>query len=152
VDEAHPTPGRRRNMQAIRRRDTRPELALRRALHAAGYRYRCDYRIDVVGGRARPDIAFTRAKVAVFVDGCFWHSCPEHGRTPQANPDYWAPKLERNRDRDRANTRALEAAGWLVLRIWEHTDVSDAVAIVRRILPAAAAHDVPTSMRCPSTE
>lgn len=139
-------------MQAIRRRDTRPELALRKALHAAGYRYRCDYRIDVEGMRARPDIAFTRAKVAVFVDGCFWHSCPEHGRTPRANPDYWAPKLERNRARDRANTRTLETAGWLVLRIWEHTDVSDALAIVRRALPAAAEHDVPTSMRCPSTE
>lgn len=137
MDDVRASPGRRRNMQAIRRRDTRPELALRKALHAAGYRYRCDYRIDVAGGRARPDIAFTRPRLAVFVDGCFWHSCPEHGRTPQANTDYWARKLERNRSRDQANTRALQAAGWLVLRIWEHTDVSDAVAIVRRTLPAA---------------
>ncbi|WP_203139307.1 very short patch repair endonuclease [Microbacterium sp. JZ31] len=122
-------------MQAIRRRDTGPELAIRRLLHAAGYRYRCDYRVDVAGARIRPDIVFTRARVAIFVDGCFWHSCPEHGRTPRVNTDYWEPKLERNRTRDEANTRALEEAGWCVLRIWEHTIAHEALCLVRRAIP-----------------
>lgn len=133
---AAPVSSRRRNMQANRRRDTSPELALRRALHHLGYRYRCDHRIDLAAVRTRPDIVFTRAKVAIFVDGCFWHCCEEHGRTPQVNTEYWGPKLERNRTRDRAHTTALEAAGWRVIRIWEHTSLQDAVATVISALPA----------------
>jgi DNA mismatch endonuclease (patch repair protein) len=126
---------RRRNMQANRRRDTGPERALRSALHAAGLRYRCDLRIDLKSGRrARPDIVFTRRRVAVFVDGCFWHSCPQHGRDPRKNAGYWAPKLARNRERDLENTRALEAAGWIVVRVWEHDDVGDGVDRVTRAL------------------
>jgi DNA mismatch endonuclease (patch repair protein) len=121
---------RRRNMQANRRRDTAPERALRSALHATGLRYRCDLRIDLPGGRVRPDIAFTRKRIAVFVDGCFWHCCPVHGRAPSVNTSYWSPKLARNRERDLENTKALEAAGWQVVRIWEHQGTSEALETV----------------------
>ncbi len=121
--ESDPNP-RRRNMQANRRRDTTPELALRRLLHKEGLRYRCDLRIDLPGAmRARPDVVFTRRKVAVFVDGCFWHGCPVHGRTPTTNVDYWSVELARNLDRDRLQTRALQDAGWTVIRIWGHEDL-----------------------------
>jgi DNA mismatch endonuclease (patch repair protein) len=108
-------------MRANRRKDTKPELALRRALHGRGYRYRKDYRLDLAGGtRVRPDIAFTARKVAVFVDGCFWHGCPQHGSRPAVNVWYWEPKLRRNAERDRAADAALAAAGWAVVRVWEH--------------------------------
>lgn len=127
-------PGRRRNMQANRRRDTGPERALRSALHAAGYRYRCDLQIKLGGARVRPDIVFTRRKVAVFVDGCFWHSCPEHGREPTVNSGYWSPKLQGNRERDRRNTQALEQEGWVVVRIWEHVPVDEAMDEVTTVL------------------
>jgi DNA mismatch endonuclease (patch repair protein) len=129
----HPAPlneGRSRNMQANRRRDTGPELALRSALHSAGYRYRCDLRLDVDGVRVRPDIVFTKRKVAVFVDGCFWHSCPEHGRRPTTNEYYWSPKLQRNVERDLRNTAALEHAGWTVIRLWEHEGLDAALRMV----------------------
>ncbi|HTN57537.1 MAG TPA: very short patch repair endonuclease [Protaetiibacter sp.] len=119
---------RRANMQANRRRDTKPELQLRSALHAAGYRFRCDIRLQARGTWARPDIVFTRRRVAVFVDGCFWHSCPLHGSTPRTNSEYWTPKLDRNRNRDQAQTEALRAEGWTVLRIWEHEAPEDALA------------------------
>ena len=90
--------GRSANMRAIRRTDTKPELALRRALHRMGYRFRKDYRLDLdAGKRVRPDIAFTARKVAVFVDGCFWHACPDHGSKPSVNQGYWAPKLAQER-------------------------------------------------------
>lgn len=115
-----PPNDRRRNMQANRRRDTRPEKLLRSLLFAEGYRYRCDMRIQLNGSSARPDIVFTRRKLAIFVDGCFWHSCPEHGSVPRRNIEYWAPKLERNRARDAAQSQALADAGWRVIRIWEH--------------------------------
>ncbi|PPH29838.1 very short patch repair endonuclease [Rathayibacter sp. AY1F9] len=100
---------RRRNMQANRRKDTKPELAVRALLHAAGLRYRCDLRLKTGERAVRPDIVFTRRKVAVFVDGCFWHSCPEHGAAPRKNTNYWNPKLARNRGRDAENTAALES-------------------------------------------
>jgi DNA mismatch endonuclease, patch repair protein len=143
----HPsTPGRSANMRAIRRRDTKPELALRRALHGRGYRYRKDYRLDLdSGARVRPDIAFTARRVAVFVDGCFWHCCPEHGRNPAVNTGYWDPKLRRNTERDRAADAALAAAGWAVVRVWEHEPLEAAVAAVTTVLdalyrPATAPH------------
>lgn len=129
--------GRSRNMQANRRRDTKPELALRSALHRAGYRFRRDLRLEVDGVRVRPDIAFTRRKVAVFVDGCFWHCCPEHGRQPSVNGWYWSPKLQGNVGRDKRNTAALETAGWTVIRIWEHASVNEALANVRHALESA---------------
>ena len=125
-------------MKANRRSDTKPELALRRALHRLGYRYRKDYRLDLDGGvRVRPDIVFTARKVAVFVDGCFWHCCPEHGSQPAANTWYWEPKLARNVERDRAADAALAAAGWQVIRLWEHESLDSAVAIVVAALAAS---------------
>jgi DNA mismatch endonuclease (patch repair protein) len=130
--------GRRRNMQANRRRDTRPELALRSALHGAGFRYRCDFRIDLPAGRVRPDIVFTRRRVAVFVDGCFWHCCPEHGSKPSVNQSYWSPKLARNVERDARNTAWLTEAGWTVVRIWEHEDIASAMEQVTAALRLAA--------------
>ena len=123
-------PGRAANMRGIRRTGTKPELALRTALHARGYRYRNDLRLDLPLGRVRPDIAFTRRKVAVFVDGCFWHACPDHGGKPKNNEWYWSPKLERNVERDRAADAALAQAGWTVVRLWEHVPVDEAVAAV----------------------
>ena len=139
------TPGRSANMKANRRTDTKPELALRAVLHALGYRYRKDFRLDLPARRVRPDIAFTSRKVAVFVDGCFWHACPEHGSKPKSNEWYWSPKLARNVERDRAADEALAQAGWRVIRLWEHVPLDDAVAAViaavgtPRFQPAAPA-------------
>jgi DNA mismatch endonuclease (patch repair protein) len=123
--------GRSANMRAIRRTGTKPEMALRRALHRQGYRYRKDYRLDLADGkRVRPDIAFTARRVAVFVDGCFWHACPDHGTKPANNTWYWEPKLRRNVERDRAADAALVAAGWDVVRVWEHETLDAAVMAV----------------------
>jgi DNA mismatch endonuclease (patch repair protein) len=106
-------------MSRARRRDTKPELALRRLLHAQGLRYRVA--LPVPGARRRSiDVAFTRARLAVFVDGCFWHGCPEHGTQPTANADWWQAKLIANRRRDNDTDRLLEQQGWRVLRLWEH--------------------------------
>jgi DNA mismatch endonuclease (patch repair protein) len=95
---------------------TTPELKLRRELHRRGLRFRVDDR-RLPG---RPDVAFTRAKVAVFVDGCFWHRCPEHGTLPRNNRDWWRAKLDRNVARDRSKDAALGELGWTVLHVWEH--------------------------------
>lgn len=124
----------RATMRGNRRTGTKPEVALRSALHAAGLRFRKDYRLDLDGRRVRPDIAFTRAKVAVFVDGCFWHSCPVHGTQPKRNSDYWAPKLARNVERDRENDAALSTHGWIVVRVWEHESLGKAVSRVVQIV------------------
>lgn len=124
------SPGRRRNMQAIRRTGTKPETALRSELHRRGLRFRKDLRLDLPGGRVRPDIVFTRARIAVFVDGCFWHACPEHGRAPTQNTGYWGPKLARTVERDRSNSAVLREAGWTVLRFWEHEPTSASAARV----------------------
>lgn len=118
-------------MLGNRGRDTKPEVALRSALHAAGLRFRKDYPMKLDGVRFRPDIVFTRVKVAVFVDGCFWHSCPQHGTTPTRNAEYWLPKLRRNVERDREQDQALRAYGWLSVRIWEHESLGTAVDHVR---------------------
>lgn len=116
--------GRSRNMAAIRRRDTLFERQIRSLLHAAGLRFRVDFPIRVPGTRLiRPDIVFTKRRVAVFCDGCFWHGCPEHGQRPGVrNGDYWLPKIAGNRERDERQTQALRADGWTVLRFWEHED------------------------------
>jgi DNA mismatch endonuclease (patch repair protein) len=124
----------RRRMQAQPRRDTAPELALRRALHRAGLRYRVDAP-PLAGLRRRADLVFTRAQVAVFVDGCFWHGCDRHGRRAhQVNGWYWPEKIERNRRRDRDTDSRLAAAGWTVVRIWEHEEVADAAARVSGVV------------------
>lgn len=110
----------RRSMLGNKRTDTKPEIVLRSALHSSGLRFRKDYRIDLGRAKVRPDIVFTRAKVAVFVDGCFWHCCPVHGTQPKTNSDYWALKLARNVQRDLQQNNALTEAGWIVIRVWEH--------------------------------
>jgi DNA mismatch endonuclease (patch repair protein) len=137
-------------MRANRRTDTKPELALRRALHKLGYRFRKDYRLDLEGRRVRPDIAFTARRVAVFVDGCFWHACPQHGSKPRANDWYWTPKLARNVERDRAADETLAAAGWQVVRIWEHESLDQAltavIAVVGARLPVDPAARPPDSV------
>ena len=137
----HPTtPGRSANMKANRRTDTKPEMALRKALHALGYRYRKDLRLDLASGvRVRPDIVFTARRVAVFIDGCFWHCCPDHGSQPASNTWYWEPKLRRNVERDRAADAALDEAGWTVIRLWEHSGLDEAVKIVVDVLPTPRA-------------
>ncbi|WP_280413537.1 very short patch repair endonuclease [Nocardia asiatica] len=134
------TEGRSRNMRANRRSDTKPEVALRSALHRLGYRYRKDLRLDLGSMKVRPDIVFTAHRVAVFVDGCFWHVCPEHGRHPTTNEWYWAPKLRRNIERDRAADVALTEAGWRVIRLWEHETLEDAVTAVISVLKGGPEH------------
>lgn len=134
-------------MEANRRSDTTPERLLRSALHVRGLRYRKDRRIEAAGRKVRPDLVFGPTKVAVFVDGCFWHKCPLHSTRPVANAEYWRAKLDRNVERDRADDAALKAAGWTVIRIWEHDDPEVAAArieaTVRRLRdqrPPATAH------------
>jgi DNA mismatch endonuclease (patch repair protein) len=121
-------------MAAIRRKDTAPEVVLRSALHRTGYRFRKDYPIRIENRLIRPDIAFTKQRLAVFIDGCFWHSCPEHGRRPSVNGQYWSPKLQRNAERDRQQTEALQAAGWTVLRFWEHELIGDVLRCITTVL------------------
>lgn len=118
---------RRRNMQAIRSRDTQPERLIRRLVHASGLRYRVAAK-PIPDLRRTADIVFRPAKVAVFIDGCYWHGCPEHYVPPRTNPGYWSDKVARNMSRDRDTNERLEAAGWLVLRFWEH-EASDDCAL-----------------------
>jgi DNA mismatch endonuclease, patch repair protein len=120
--------------RANKRRDTKPELELRSLLHRAGLRFRVDLRIRAGERFIRPDVVFTKRKVAVFVDGCFWHACPEHGTNPKANRDYWEPKLSRNVQRDRESSEALETEGWHVIRIWEHECMGDRLGDIRGAL------------------
>jgi len=122
-------------MRAVLRRDNRPELAVRKLLHADGLRYRVAYPIP--GQRRRTiDIAFTRARLAVYIDGCFWHGCPVHATSPKVNRAWWVEKIAANRARDAAATEQLEALGWAVLRFWEH---EPAGSVVRAVHEARAA-------------
>lgn len=118
-----------RRMSRQRRADTGAEMDLRRLLHQRGFRYRIGLPVP---GRPRRtiDIAFTRTRLAVFVDGCFWHSCPTHGTSPAANAAWWNSKLRRNVERDRDTDAALVVAGWSVLRVWEHDDPQQAAVTV----------------------
>jgi len=111
----------RKSMQANKGRDTKPELALRRAAHALGLRYRVSSR-PIPTMRRTADMVFSRAKVAVFLDGCFWHGCPEHHTKAATNAEFWAEKVRRTRERDAETDRILSEAGWLVIRVWEHED------------------------------
>lgn len=109
-------------MQANRSRDTQPELAVRRLLHRAGLRYRVAVAPEV-SVRRKADVVFTRRRIAVFIDGCFWHGCPEHGRREfRSNVEYWPSKIASNVARDTDTNSRLEALGWIVLRYWEHED------------------------------
>ena len=124
-------------MLGNRRTDTGPQIKLRSALHGAGLRFRKDYAIRLSDSTIRPDIVFTRARVAVFLDGCFWHSCPEHATTPKRNADFWAQKLTRNLQRDREQSLALVAAGWTVVRVWEHVATDEAAQDVAEVVVRA---------------
>ncbi|MDP1795475.1 MAG: DNA mismatch endonuclease Vsr [Acidimicrobiales bacterium] len=123
----------RKRMASTKQRDTKPELALRAALHRMGLRYAVDRPVN--GSRQRADIVFTKQRIAVYVDGCFWHACPEHGTLPKQNRDWWKAKFAANRERDATTTAALIDEGWRVIRFWEHDDV------------AAAAHRVAALVR-----
>jgi DNA mismatch endonuclease (patch repair protein) len=114
-------------MLANKSRDTNPELAVRRLVHAAGLRYRVDAR-PISGVRRRGDLVFPRARVVVLVDGCYWHGCPDHFRVPKANADYWSSKIMANVERDRDTDARFRAEGWTVLRYWEHEDSATAAA------------------------
>lgn len=127
------TPATRRAMQGNRSRDTRPELTLRRALHAAGLRYRVCAR-PIKDVRRTVDVVFGPSRVAVEVRGCFWHGCPQHYRAPAANGAYWAAKVQRNITRDRDTERLLADAGWRLVIMWEHDDPLRIAADVERIV------------------
>ena len=127
-------------MMANRGRDTSPELALRRRLHALGLRYYVNRRpVRTVARTA--DIVFPRSKVAVFVDGCYWHCCPIHGTRPRANADFWTAKLDGNMSRDQETNRSLIEAGWTVVRIWEHDDPDTAATLVQSIVSRDAVRE-----------
>ncbi len=116
----------RRSMQGNRSRNTVPEMRFRAALHQLGLRF-FKHRRPVPELRCEADVVFPRIRLAVFLDGCFWHGCPQHGSRPAVHDDYWRAKLQRNRTRDVRNNEALRAAGWTVLRLWEHEPVECAV-------------------------
>lgn len=122
-------------MRRQRRRDTGPELALRRELHSRGLRYRVEYR-PVGLSRRSVDVAFPRARVAVFVDGCFWHGCPEHSRATKSNTGWWASKIAGNRGRDADTDARLVEGGWAVVRVWEHDDPVAAADLVEGVVGA----------------
>lgn len=120
-------------MSRMPTKGTKPEWRLRRALHARGLRYRL-HRRDLPG---RPDIVFPAARVVVFVDGCFWHRCPDHGVLPRNNRDWWLNKLEANVARDRAKDLRLAGLGWRVLHVWEHEDSDEAADRIRSMVRPA---------------
>jgi len=128
------SPDARRRMQSARQRDTAPERAVRSELHRRGLRFFVD-RAPLPSLRRRADIVFSRRRVAVYIDGCFWHGCPEHGTWPKANAAWWRAKIEANQARDRDTDERLAAAGWSVVRAWEHEapgDIADRVVEVLR--------------------
>jgi DNA mismatch endonuclease (patch repair protein) len=122
-------------MRRQKRRDTGPELDLRRLLHAQGFRYRVDTSV-IAGSRRRHDLVFPNLKVAVEVRGCFWHRCPVHGTSPKANDAWWAAKLAKNVERDADTARQLADAGWELVVVWEHEDARLAAERVASIVGA----------------
>jgi DNA mismatch endonuclease (patch repair protein) len=133
-------------MSQLRRRDNDRELSLRRELHAGGLRFRVTY--PVPGIRRRTiDIAFTRRRVAVFLDGCFWHGCPVHGTEPRSNSAWWKQKIDANRARDRDTDRHLDDLGWRVVRIWEHEELAAARDRVAAVLAEARRGTAPEDAR-----
>ncbi len=127
------TPEVRARMQRMPRRDTQPEMALRRELHRRGLRYRTSIR-PLDGLRCQADIVFASAKVACFVDSCHWHGCEQHLRLPKTNTQWWRDKIAWTKERDERNNAALRAAGWTVIRVWEHDNVTDAADLIERVV------------------
>lgn len=131
---------RSQNMARIRAKNTKPELLLRSALWRRGLRYRVHHKV----GNVRPDIVFTTKKVAVFIDGCQWHGCPEHYVFPRTNQEFWADKLKKNTERDISVTSDLKNAGWISMRFWEHqivSSISDVVDTIIAVLSSGVATD-----------
>jgi DNA mismatch endonuclease, patch repair protein len=126
-------------MKNVRRSGTSAELELRRTLHARGLRYRVDAPV-LPDKRRRVDIAFPSARVAVFVDGCFWYGCPEHATWPTNNADFWRQKIETNRRRDKDTNAQLEEAGWRVVRVWEHEDSGPVARQIEAVVRAKRFH------------
>lgn len=126
-------------MSKQRERDTTAETALRREVHRLGLRYRV-HRRPLASVRREADLVFGPAKVAVFVDGCFWHGCPEHGTWPKRNSEFWRAKIEKNQARDVDTGRRLAEAGWLAVRVWEHEDPT---AAAKRVAKLVAARRIP---------
>lgn len=122
-------------MARVRQRGTKAEIELRRLLHARGLRYRVQVPL-LVKPRRVADIVFPRAKIAVFVDGCFWHGCPEHASWPKSNAGFWRDKIETNRLRDTDTDQRLETLGWQVVRIWEHENADDAANRIAALVEA----------------
>lgn len=122
-----------RRMSRQARKDTAPELALRKELHRRGMRFRVEVAVPGMP-RRRVDVVFSRCRLAVFVDGCFWHSCPVHVSVPVNNQGWWVTKLRANVERDRGTDAHLRAIGWRVLRIWEHESVADAADRVEHVV------------------
>jgi DNA mismatch endonuclease, patch repair protein len=137
-------------MARTRGRDTKPELLIRSAMHRRGLRFRVDAP-PIAGLRRRADVLFTRARVAVYVDGCFFHGCPIHATWPKHNANYWRQKIERNRDRDEDTNRRLDDAGWVVIRAWEHEDPEDVADRVARAVRQRLAERCPASSTPPPT-
>lgn len=127
------SPAVRNSMQGNKNRDTKPEMIVRRCLHASGLRYRVHAR-PIKDWNRRADLVFPRAKIAVFVNGCFWHGCPQHYTAPKTNAAYWVPKIKRNSERDVETFTRLKSEGWLVISMWEHEDLyKKSERIARRI-------------------
>ncbi|WP_437583338.1 very short patch repair endonuclease [Paramicrobacterium sp. CJ85] len=126
----------RRTMLANRSKNTSPELAVRTLLHGRGLRYRTHFR-PVPSMRRTADIVFTRRKIAVFIDGCFWHACPEHFIAPRSNSAYWGPKIAGNQRRDRETDEGLRVKGWVVLRFWEHQPPGEVADVIERVVATA---------------
>lgn len=116
------------NMSRIRGKNTGPELLLRRYLWNSGFRYRLHYKLP-----GRPDIVFVTRKIVVFVDGCFWHGCPQHGVRPKTNSTFWNTKIQGTIDRDKKNQQLLEQEGWTVLRFWEHDIEKDPAGVTKKL-------------------
>ena len=126
-------------MRANRGRDTGPELALRRSLHSRGLRYLVNAK-PMGEGRATADVVFPRDQVAIFVDGCFWHGCPDHHRPATRNADFWREKIDTNRVRDTQTNEKLAAAGWIVVRVWEHDDPVQAAERIDHLIKELRTH------------
>ena len=125
-------------MKSVRQRNTTAESALRRALHALGLRYRIQVPV-LTKPRRVADVTFIRLRVAVFVDGCFWHGCPEHATWPKQNGEFWRAKILANQERDRDTDARLRADGWAVVRVWAHESSDEAASRVARIVRARKA-------------